>query len=295
MSPSLSQPYEPARREAVSDRLTAHGDIVRITPELRTLEHEVREAWRFREVLGALVWRDLRVRYRQTLIGAAWILIQPLLLAAVATAVFGRLPGLTSGAIPYSLFAYLGLWLWGFFGAALTGAANSLVGHAPLLAKVYLPPVIIPLASIATRVVDLLVGLPVLLALMVVHEVPLSAASLGALPFLGLLLALCLGLGLSAASLMVRYRDVGQALPFALQVGLFATPVVYSLEVFPARVQLWLVINPLAGIFEGVRASLFGTPLDSWAVVGSVAWTALLLGLGVRLFRAAERSLVDAL
>ncbi|MCL4820656.1 MAG: ABC transporter permease [Vicinamibacteria bacterium] len=295
MSPSLDRPSEPPRREAVSDRLIARGDIVRITPELRSLGHEAREAWRFREVLVALVWRDLRVRYRQTLIGAAWILIQPLLLAAVATLVFGRLPGLTSGVIPYSLFAYLGLWLWGFFGAALTGAANSLVSHAPLLAKVYLPPAIIPLASVATRVVDLLVGLPVLLALMLVHGVPLSATSLGALPLVGLLLALCLGLGLSAASLMVRYRDVGQVLPFALQVGLFVTPVVYSLEVFPARAQLWLSINPLAGIFEGVRASLFGTPLDSWAIVGSAAWTALLLGVGVRLFRAAERSLVDAL
>ncbi len=274
------------------DQVSTH---VRITPQLRTLGEEALETWRFREVLQVLVWRDLRVRYRQTAIGAAWILVQPLLLASVATLVFGRMRGLAGDGVPYPLFAYLGLWLWGFFGAALTGAANSLVGHSQLLGKVYLPPVIVPVASIATRLVDLAVGLPVLLGMMWFHGVAVTPGVLGAAGLLVVLVALCLGLGLVAASLMVRFRDVGQVLPFALQIGLFATPVVYSVQLFPPHVRAWVYLNPLAGLFEGIRAGLFASPVEPFGLTVAFGWTVLALWGGIKAFRAAERSLVDAL
>lgn len=270
-------------------------DVVAITPMPPGLLHQAKELLAFREVLWVLVWRDLQVRYRQTLVGALWILLQPLLLVAVASLVFGRIPGLANGGVPYALFAFLGLWLWGFFASALTGAAGSLVAHASVLSKVYLPPVLVPVASIATRVVDLMVGIPVLLMLMISFGRAPGPSALAAIPLLLLLVALILGLGLTAASLMAHFRDVGQALPFVLQVGLFATPVVYSADVLPEGTRALIYLNPLSGIFEGMRAALFGTPVALWAILGSVVWTLALLLVGIRLFRWAERSLVDAL
>jgi lipopolysaccharide transport system permease protein len=264
-----------------------------VSPGIPSWSHELAEIWQFREVLRALVTRDLKVRYRQTVVGMAWILIQPLLLAGLAAVVFGRVVPRSSASVPYPLFTYVGLWLWGFFATALTGAASSLVVHAPLMSKLYLPPALFPTAAVASRLVDLAVGAPVLGAMLVVFAVPLTPRALLVIPLVAVTVVLCLGLGLALAAAMVRFRDVGQALPFVLQVGIFASPILYSSADLPLHLRPWLALNPLTGILEGLRAALFGRSCDALTVLSATVWAALALIVGGLILRAVEPDMVD--
>jgi len=278
----------------VASSETRSTPVVIIEPTHGWASLRLHELLERRELLGFLAWRDITVRYRQTLLGAAWALLQPLAAMVAFSVIFGRLARLPSDGVPYPLFAFCGLLPWQCFATALNASANSLVGNAALLSKVYFPRLVLPLAASAPAIVDLAVSLFALLALMAVYEVRPGVRWL-LLPVLVLwppLVALSAGLWLSA--LAVRYRDVRHALPFLVQFWMFVSPVVYPASLFPARVRPWLGLNPVAGVVETYRWALLGTDtLELRLVALSVGVTAVLLVSGALYFRRTERAFAD--
>lgn len=254
----------------------------------------LRELWRERELLAFLAWRDVTVRYRQTLLGAAWALVQPLATMAVFTAVFGRLGRLPSDGSPYALFALCGLVAWQCFASALGGCSNSLVGNAALLSKVYFPRLVLPLASLAPAIVDLAVSLAALAVFMVLYGVAFTPRLL-LVPLLVLLpLVPALGAGLWLSALSVRYRDVRHVLPFVTQFWLFASPVAYPTSLLPERLRPLFALNPMVAVIETYRWALLGHAPPSPAVVwvSSLVAVTLLVG-GALFFRRQERGFAD--
>ena len=254
---------------------------------------ELRELWSFRELLYSLVARDIKVRYRQTLVGVGWAVLQPLLTMVVLTVVFGSAARMPSDGVPYPLFAYAGLLAWTFFANAVFTSSNSLAGNGPLISKVYFPRLIIPIAAVAARLVDFAIAFVLLLGLMAWYRAGFTP-QLWAVPFLVLLsvmLALACGLWLSA--LNVKYRDVNVALPHVLQFVMFATPVFYSSSMLPARWRWMATLNPLAVLIDGYRAAFFGAPFDWPALTGCLAFATLLLAIAVMAFRSMEEQFPD--
>ena len=251
-----------------------------------------RDLWAHRELLYFLTWRDVKVRYKQTLLGATWALLQPLLLMLIFSFVFGRLVGVKSDGVPYPLFAFAGLLPWTFFNNAVTNSGNSLIGNTNLIKKVYFPRIIIPTAAVTAGLVDLGIGFLLLIVLMFYYGVGLHL-SLLLLPLLIVLLTLlALGVGMWMSALNVKYRDVRYALPFLMQVWLFASPVIYPV---PERWRWLLALNPMTGLVQGFRAAFFGRPLD-W---GTLAWSAiitlLILVYSTFTFSRMERSFADVI
>lgn len=254
------------------------------------------ELWSYRELLGVLVWRDLKVRYRQTLLGAAWVLAQPLLGMLIFTVLFERVARFDAGpGTPYALFVLAGLLPWNLLAGGVQGAGNSLLGAASLVSKVYFPRLLLPLAAVLVAVVDLAVA-GALVAAALAFYAHWPAPTLLMLPAVVLLaLALALGVGLWLAALNVRYRDVRVLVPFALQVWMYATPVVYPRAALPARLHALAAFNPATGVVEAFRACLLGTPLEAGVLSLSLLTTTLLLASGAYAFRHTERTLVDLL
>lgn len=251
------------------------------------------EIWHGRELFAFLVWRDIKIRYKQTALGGLWALFQPLLAMLVFTAVFGRLAGIRTDGPPYPLFAYTGLVLWTFFANSVAMSSNSLVGNQVLVSKIYFPRVFIPLASIGALVLDLLIGLILVFGLMVYYRWPLSGNCVWMpIYILGTLLASS-GLGLILSALNVRFRDVKYAVPFFIQMGLFVSPVIYPLSYVPARFRVFLGLNPMSGMIAGFRQSVLGGS-TSWGFVGaSFATCAVLFVAGLFIFRRMERRFAD--
>jgi lipopolysaccharide transport system permease protein len=258
------------------------------------------ELWEYRELLYFLIWRDVKVRYKQTALGAAWAILQPLMGAAVFTLFFGRLAGIPADGLPYPLFSYTGLLIWMFFAQGLSQSANSLVGSANLITKVYFPRAIIPLSAVLGGLVDLAVASPVLLILMWHYGV---WPGVGALVLPGLLLLALIttsGVGLYLSALNVEYRDVRYVVPFLIQLLLFLTPVIYpASKVAPVLARLgapeWVWgLNPMAGVVEGFRWALLRAPTHPGPqIVASCVTATLLLVTGAIFFRSVERSLAD--
>lgn len=267
--------------------------LVVIEPGRSLAALELRDAWAHRELLYFMVWRDLKVRYKQTLLGVAWVLLQPLMMTVVFTVVLGRLIRVPSNNVPYPLFAYSGLVLWTFFSGAILTVGNSLVGNAHLITKVYFPRLIIPVATIAARVVDLGVAFVILLGLMAYFRVGPTLNLLLVPVFLGLLALLALGFGLWTSAVNVKYRDVGLALPVLIQLWMFASPVVYGLEVVPPRWRLAYSLNPLVGVLGGFRTALFGGVFDWPPILISAGVTLTLLVYGAYAFRNREKTFAD--
>jgi lipopolysaccharide transport system permease protein len=256
---------------------------------------DVREMWRHRELLGFLVWRDLRLRYRQTLFGALWAVLQPVLATVVFTALFARVSGFAAGDPPYPLFAFAGLMTWMFFTNAILAASTSLVGNQDLVTKIYVPRIFIPLGAIGALLVDLVLNLLVAAGLLVYFRWSLSpAVALLPLFLLGTLMA-AVGVGLIMAALNVYYRDVKYAVPFVVQLGLFVTPIIYPLREVPDTLRLVAAINPMSAMVEGVRHALLATPLQWSMVATSMAACAVLLVVGLFIFRRMERRLADVI
>lgn len=256
---------------------------------------DLRELWRYRELLGFLVWRDVRIRYSQTVLGGLWAVVQPLLAMVIFTALFHRLAGIKSDGPPYPLFAFVGLVAWLFFSNAVTASASSLTGNPQLISKIYFPRVFIPLAAIGAFLLDLLINLVIVGGMMLYYRWPLTVSLLW-LPFfvLGMLLAAAGG-GLILSALNVHYRDVKYAVPFFVQMGLFVTPIIYSLGDIPERFHLLVGLNPMAGIVEGFRHGLLGSPAR-WRVIGvSATVSAVLFVAGLYLFRRMERRFADVI
>lgn len=269
--------------------------VITIGAERRWLPLDLREVWTHRELLAFLTWRDVTVRYKQTLLGALWAVLQPLLTTVIFVAFFGRLPGLSSlpGGVPYPLFAYAGLLLWTFFANAVVTSGNSLVNNAHVISKVYFPRVLIPAAAVTTAVVDFLVA-SVLLAFLCIHyDVALTPNLLFLPVVVVLMMLLAFSIGLWMAALNVRYRDVRHALPFVVQLLLFVSAVIYPSSTLSGKVRILLTLNPIATFIEAFRASLFNTPLD-WRALGiAVAMTLLLAIIAAYSFQRLESTFGD--
>jgi lipopolysaccharide transport system permease protein len=266
-----------------------------IRPEEAGVQLNLGDLWAYRELLYFLTWRDIKVRYKQTVMGVAWVVVQPLLTMLVFTLVFTRFVRMEETAIPYPLFAYAGLLLWTFFSVAVTSGTNSLISNTSLVTKVYFPRAFIPAAAVGAGLVDLSVGSVLLAALAVYYRVHVTWSLLLAPVFVLLLAALALAVGMIASAVTVRYRDLRHALPFLLQLWMFASPVIYPLGVVPPRWRWVFAANPVTGVLEGFRASLAGTPLD-WSLVAVPAAAApVLLALAFYVFRRLEDTFADVI
>ncbi len=254
------------------------------------------ELWRYRELLQVLAWRDLSVRYKQTVIGIAWALIRPFLTMVVFTIVFGRIANLPSdGNAPYALMVFAGMLPWTFFSTGLSEAANSLVSNAHLISKIYFPRLIVPVATLAVALVDFLVSFCLLLAIMVWYRFP-PGWPMALLPvFLCLALLVSLGPSLLITALNVRYRDFRFVIPFIVQFGLYISPVGFSSNIVPDKWRLLYSLNPMVGVIDGFRwCILHGqSPLYVPGLVLSLCVAGLFLWLGISRFRTMEKSFAD--
>jgi lipopolysaccharide transport system permease protein len=252
------------------------------------------EMWRYRELLGFLVWRDVKVRYKQTVLGAAWAILQPFAQMVVLSIFFGRMVGLHTGGIDYPLFAFAGLLPWTFFSNAIASAAGSVVGSQQMITKVYFPRLFVPASAIGVGLVDFCIAIGMLFVLMFVYgQPPGLAILLTPLLMLGLTAA-ALGIGTLLSALTVAYRDFRYVVPFMVQIWMFATPAVYmdATSVGP-RWQTVLPLNPAYGLILNFRNAALGRPLDSYSLGVSLAVTALILVVGCLYFRRVERSFAD--
>jgi lipopolysaccharide transport system permease protein len=255
------------------------------------------ELWRFRELLYFLVWRDVKVRYKQTALGAAWAVLQPLATMAAFALFLGRVAGAADAAIPYPLFVFAGLLPWTFFSAAVTNAGNSVVNNQHLVTKVYFPRLLVPLGSVAAAALDFLIAFGLLLVLMLVFST-MPGWGLLALPLVLLvLLGLIVGLGTLLAAVTVEYRDFRAIVPLALQMWMFATPAIFlqDLTLLGPRTRALLFLNPLHGIVVNFRAAALGGPFDLPAGGISALWAVVLLLGGCFYFRRVERGFADVI
>lgn len=255
---------------------------------------DLTELWSRRELLYFLAWRDVKVRYRQTAIGGAWAVLQPLLTMGAFSVVFGSLLHVPSDGAPYVVFSYAGLLPWSFFTTALGRSGTSLVSNTSLISKVYFPRLIVPISAVLASAVDFAVAFIILVGLLVVYAIPPGVAVLALPAFMLLALTTVLGAGLWLSALNVKYRDVGYAVPFLLQVWLFVTPVVYPTSILPERWRLIYALNPMSGVVEGFRWALLGTPApaEDMLLVGAIVAFSLLL-TGVLYFRRVEDEFAD--
>jgi len=252
------------------------------------------DLWAYRELLYFLVWRDIKVRYKQTVLGAAWAVIQPFFTMVVFTIFFGQLAKVPSDGLPYPVFAYCGLLPWQLFSYALTQSGNSLVANQNLITKVYFPRLVIPLAACLAGIVDFGIAFLVLLGMMIFYGITPTAAMASLPIFLLFALATALGVGLWLSAMNVRYRDVRYTIPFLTQVWLFATPIAYPSSLIPAKWRAIYGLNPMAGVVEGFRWALLGKGELPGPLVGiSLAAVVVLLTGGLYYFRRMERTFAD--
>jgi len=274
--------------------VSAEVPVTVIEPSRGWVSLRLRALWRSRELLYFLIWRDVKVRYKQTLLGAAWAILQPLLTMVVFSIFFGKLARMPSDGVPYPLFAYVALVPWTFFANGLTLASNSLVANQTLLRKVYFPRLVIPVSAVAAGLIDFGIAFVVLLGLAARYGVPLTVNMIW-LPALVLLaLVTALGVGLWFAALNVLYRDIQYVVPFLVQVWLYATPIVYPSSLVPERWRTLYAINPMVGVVEGFRWALLGTGTapGPMILVSGIAAVVTLIG-GMFFFRRMEKTFSD--
>jgi lipopolysaccharide transport system permease protein len=283
----------PSARGGAAKTALPEQPLQTIRARTRWVPLDVRELWSYRELLYYLTWRDVNVRYKQTLLGAAWAILQPLATMVIFTLFFGKLAKMPSDNIPYPLFAYAGLLPWTFFSNAVTNAGNSLIVNSNLITKVYFPRMVIPGAAVAAGLVDFAVAMVTLVAMMGYYHVMPSVQVFLVIPLIALTVLGALGVGLYLAALNVRYRDIRYALPFIIQLWMFVTPIIYPTSIIPERWRWLLALNPLTGLIDGFRQALFGTAV-AWHELGiSVVVTFLLLTYSAFAFRSMERNFAD--
>ncbi|MCI0614135.1 ABC transporter permease [bacterium] len=268
--------------------------ITRIQPKKGWVGLNFRELWKFRELLYFLIWRDLKVRYKQTVLGAAWAIIQPLLTMLVFSLFFGKLARVPSDGVPYPLFAFTGLVPWTFFANAITQSSNSLIGSQHLITKVYFPRLVIPIASVLSGILDFVIAFVVLIGMILYYGITPGITIL-TIPFFFLIaLITALGTGLWLSALNVEFRDVRYIVPFLSQFWLFSTPVAYPSSLLAERWQIIYALNPMVGVVEGFRWALLQTPNPPAPVFTVSTITAIfLLITGALYFKRMERTFAD--
>jgi lipopolysaccharide transport system permease protein len=266
----------------------------RIEPSNGFVPLKLGEVWAYRELLYFLIWRDVKVRYKQTALGVAWAVIQPVMTMVVFSVFFGKLAKLASDGVPYPIFAFAALVPWTLFSNGLTQGTNSLVGNSNLIKKVYFPRLIIPTATVLAGVVDFAIAFAVLLILMVVYGITPTWNIIWLPAFMSLALITSLGVGLWLSALNVEYRDVKYIIPFLSQVWLFATPIAYSSSLLDEPLRTFYGINPMVGVVEGFRWALLGTNTQpGYMILVSTLAAVLTLISGAFYFRRMEKTFAD--
>jgi lipopolysaccharide transport system permease protein len=284
VSQTLSQPLH----------RTAAQRVVRVQPSKTWFSLNVRELWEYRELLFFLVWRDVKVRYKQTFLGASWALLQPLLTMVVFALIFGRWLKVPSDLVPYPLFVIGGLLPWTYFSSSLLLSSQSVVQNANLVSKVYFPRLVIPFATVLVPVVDFLIGFVLLVGMFLYYGMHPHWHAFVSWVFILMALTTALGAGLWLSALNVRYRDVPYLLPFLTQLWLYSSPVIYPVTIVPERLRWVLALNPMTGVIEGFRWTVFGRGVPQYGVYATSAGMALLLLLtGLVYFRRVERRFAD--
>jgi lipopolysaccharide transport system permease protein len=290
-----SKTMEAASIEANGNQPAINKDlIVHIKPTSNWTSLKVGELWRYRELLYFFVWRDLKVRYKQTILGASWAILQPFLTMVVFSIFFGRLANVPSEDLPYPVFAYSALVPWTFFANGLTQASNSIIANAGMVKKIYFPRLTLPVATVLAGLVDFTLAFGVLLGMMFFYRI-IPTINIIWLPLL-LLLALVTSLGASMwfAALNVRFRDVRYIVPFLVQFWLFLTPIAYPSSLVPEQWQLIYSLNPMVGVVEGFRWALLGTDTSPGPIILVSALVAVIMFIaGLIYFRRMERSFAD--
>lgn len=292
-APGVSEPQVNAMQDVPADVVAPAQAVTLIAPSRGLSAVNLREIWEYRELLYFLAWRDIKVRYKQTALGAAWALLQPLFLMAIFTLLFSRVAKVPV-PVPYPIFAFCGLLPWQLFAFGLSQSSNSLVQSQNLISKVYFPRLVIPIASVLAGLLDFAIAFLLLLAMMAYYRVPpgKGVILLPLFVLFAVITSLTAGVWLSAIN--VRYRDVQYTLGFLVQFWMLATPVGYPASVVPARWRWVLVLNPMAGVVEGFRWALLGTGSRPDAMLGvSLGLVLLLLIAGLHYFRRMEKTFAD--
>ncbi|MBN1883556.1 MAG: ABC transporter permease [Deltaproteobacteria bacterium] len=265
-----------------------------IQPKETLLSLNIREIWNYRDLLFFLVWRNIKSRYAQTVLGTGWALFKPIISMVVFTLIFGKLAKISSEGVPYAVFNYTALVPWTFFSSSLTGATSSLVGAADMLTKVYFPRIVIPAAAILDKLVDFIIALAILIVMMFFYRVAPTVWAV-AIPCLVLMMILAsAGFGLWLTALAVQYRDVNYAMTFSVQMFMYACPVVYPTSLIPEGWRLVYALNPMVGVIEGFRASLLGTIPMPWDLIGIGTVSSLVIFIsGLMFFNYKERIFAD--
>jgi homopolymeric O-antigen transport system permease protein len=281
-----------------ADSVTSSGELP--SEPLTTIEGgrrwpglRLRDLWTYRELLYFLAWRDVKVRYKQTVLGAAWAILQPLLTMVVFTVLFGRLARMPTDGEPYPLFCYSALLPWNFFVTAVSNSSNSLIANNNLITKVYFPRLLIPAAAVSAGLVDLAIASAVLIVMMPCYGIGLHPALLMLLPLVAATALFTVAVGAWSAAMNVKYRDVRYVLPFAIQILMFVTPIIYPVSFVPARWRWALGLNPLSGIVQGFRDAVFGRPFQWPALAFSFSMASVLAVLAAFIFRRMEREFAD--
>lgn len=292
----LKTPAQPEQTSTTDAAVDLDVRVIEIEPSRGWEALDLRGLWDYRELVWFLIWRDIKVRYKQASLGIAWAVIQPVMTMLVFTLIFGRLAQLPSDGLPYPVFTFTALLPWQLFSGALTGSSNSVVNSASLISKVYFPRLVIPIASVMATLVDFSISFGVLLGLMAWYGISLRLAVV-VLPLLVMLaLTIALAVGLWASALNVRYRDVRHVMPFVVQFWLLASPVAYSTSLITT--PMWRAVyslNPMVGVIEGFRWAVLGSTPPSVLVVPSVLVTAVLFAGGLFFFRRTEASFADVI
>ena len=264
-----------------------------ISPPKKWIPIDLHELWNYRELLYSFTWRDVKIRYKQTALGFLWAIIQPLFMMLIFTVFFGRLAKIPSDGIPYPLFVLAALLPWTLFAEGITRSTSSMITNANIMTKVYFPRLIMPFSGILSPLVDFVFSFMILVVMMALYGF-IPTLNIVFLPlFILLALATSLGIGLWLSALNVQYRDFQYTIPFLIQLGLFASPVVYPASLVPESVRFLYGLNPMAGVIEGFRWALLGTEMPGAMILVSVGMVALLLVSGAFYFRKMEQYYAD--
>lgn len=270
--------------------------VIRIESTSSWTDLKLNELWEFRELLYFLIWRDVKVRYKQTVLGAGWAVLQPFMTMVVFTVVFGNLAKIPSDGLPYPIFAYTALLPWTYFSQALNRTGASLVSNAGVIKKVYFPRLITPIAAAVSPMVDFAIAFGILVGMLAWFGIVPGMAILALPLFLLLAFVTALAVGLFASALNVRYRDVGYLIPFLTQIWMFLSPVLYPVSLVPEKWRFLYGLNPMAGVIEGFRWALLGSENPDFSVISvSSAAILLLLILGIFYFKRVERFFADVI
>lgn len=268
-------------------------NVTKIKPSSSWIALDLKELWIYRELFYFLTWRDVKIRYKQTAIGILWAILQPVLTTAIFTVIFSQLARVETSVVPYPLFALSGLLVWLYINNSITLSSNSLIGNANLVTKVYFPRLIVPISAALAGLIDFALGFVVLILLMIYYGVALTP-QIFLLPFfLLLMIILTLSLGTLFSAVNVRFRDVKFALPFALQIWMFLSTVFYPLDILSEKWRALFAFNPLTGILQGFRASLFGERFDLTAIGASVVLTFFIMLFSLFVFKQMEDDFAD--